>query len=133
MTSDNIAAKIAAARALEAAATPGTWFQDPDNKHWLCQIDDDFPYPDGMFLARFGGGAFDSERPADAAFTAHARNHHAALWDVVEAAQGVACHCNPPHIACGASEGMECECGAADFGAALNAMRAALAKLVEAP
>ncbi len=85
MTSDNIAAKIAAARALEAAATPGTWFQDPDNKHWLCQIDDDFPYPDGMFLARFGGGAFDSERPADAAFTAHARNHHAALWDVVEA------------------------------------------------
>lgn len=75
--------KIADARRLDAEATPGRWFRDPENLHWLCQEDENYPFPDGIFLAKFGGDAFDSERPADAALTAHARNHHAALWDVV--------------------------------------------------
>lgn len=118
----DIAAKIAAARSMEAAATPSPWcatrFLDV---HGADNVPVAFNDGSGAFL-----------RAEDASLAIHARNHHAVLWDVVEAAQGVACHCNPPHIACGASEGMECECGAADFGAALNAMRAALAKLVEA-
>ena len=72
--SPDIAAKIAAARALEAAASKMPWWRDgrmiKDKSirvEHICQMEG------GMRWAE-----------PDAELIVHARNHHAALWDVVE-------------------------------------------------
>lgn len=82
----DITAKIAEARRLDAAATTGPWTSDNDihvyagvgkKSMWLATC------PTNM-VASTGCRHPDSEI-RDAALIAHARNHHAALWDAIEA------------------------------------------------
>ena len=96
MTAPDIAAKIAAARALEAAR-PGA-MRTLEN-------------------AGFMDNYTDAARARDASAKADdfARNHHAALWDVVEAAKN--------HL----------DYYVVDGANTFDALRAALAKLAEAP
>ena len=131
MTAPDITAKIAAARALEAAATPGPWFEDDGQLSCI----------DGIYaIASPSNDDSVWWRKQDLAMAIHARNHHAALWDVVEAVirRGGHTECEDGFYACpqsdsyfGEYEGMPvdqrpCSCGWDDIAAAL-------AKLAEAP
>lgn len=58
-----------------SAATQGEWFQDEEEPHWLiADHPPNFPKPDGIFLAQFGGEAFDTPRPNDCAAVVAMRN-----------------------------------------------------------
>ncbi len=113
--SPDIAAKIAAARALEAAASKMPWWRDgrmiKDKSirvEHICQMEG------GMRWAE-----------PDAELIVHARNHHAALWDVVEAARDIDFHCGWSAQQVGTEEPVEVKAKR------LVALRAALAKLAE--
>lgn len=141
---------IAALRKLLAEAQHLPWLCVANSKgeNWMIANfgngDDGNDYEltsDGVRCSESRGDA-----KADAELCAAAVNALPALLDAAEerdrlrsqrdallaAAEVVGRYRNMPHIACGAAEGMECECGATDFNAALDAMNAAIAAAKEA-
>ncbi len=120
MTAPDITAKIAAARALEAAATPSPWvrFHDmpaSDGRPHPCDCGQIWGGDDLLFWPARDVDDKHVERKEDGRLIVHARNHHAALWDVVEAAKN--------HL----------DYYVVDGANTFDALRAALAKLAEAP
>lgn len=117
--------KIADARRLDAEATPGPWYApDGDGAGTVGTGDGDTVCSDNNILAA---------AQADFDFIAHARNHHAALWNLVEVVCKHGGHkgCDDGFYACPKSgdyfgrwehlpvEERQCECGWDDISAAL--------------
>lgn len=72
---------------LHEAATPGEWFQDEDDSHWLLASHHLFPKPDGIFLAQFGGESMDTPRPNDVEAIVALHNSWPAIHRVLLAAR----------------------------------------------
>ena len=75
---------------LHEVATPGEWFQDEDESHWLLASHHLFPKPDGIFLAQFGGESMDTPRPNDVEAIVALHNSWPAIHRVLLAARELA-------------------------------------------
>lgn len=76
---DPLTAKIAEARKLDAAATDAPWRCESAHDLWR-EVRHGYGLSNRMVV--------DCALGKDGEFIAHARNHHAALWDCIEAAAG---------------------------------------------